>query len=64
VPDYGYYDWLFDPAFQPWLAALNFQIQPVTALSSGCPPDFSCESIFTDEVSVWSSRLVFRLAQE
>lgn len=31
VPDYGYYGWLFDPAFQPWHAALNFQILPVTA---------------------------------
>jgi hypothetical protein len=40
VPDYGYCGWLFDPAFQPWLAALNLQIPPVTASSSCCPPDF------------------------
>lgn len=39
VPDYGYYDWLFDPAFRRFRSALNFSILPVTAKSSGCPPD-------------------------
>jgi hypothetical protein len=37
--DYGYCDWLFDLAFQPFLSALNFSILLVTAKSSSCPPD-------------------------
>jgi hypothetical protein len=40
VPDYGYYNRLFDPAFQHFLPALNLHLMPVTALSSGRPFDF------------------------
>jgi hypothetical protein len=42
--DYGYYNWLFNPALQPFLPALNLPLMPVTALSSGCPPDFFLRS--------------------
>jgi hypothetical protein len=52
APDYGYYDWLFVPAFQSLLPALNFQKLPVTAKSSGCPFDCFFRLIFTDEASV------------
>ncbi|MDP2113992.1 MAG: hypothetical protein Q8K69_08030, partial [Bacteroidota bacterium] len=40
VPDYGYYNWLFNPTFQPFLSALNLSTLPVTAKFSGC--QFDC----------------------
>jgi hypothetical protein len=39
VPDYGYYSWLFDPAFQPLFPAFNLPIWLVTAKLSDCPFD-------------------------
>ncbi|MFA5329868.1 MAG: hypothetical protein WC384_18875 [Prolixibacteraceae bacterium] len=40
VPDYGYYDWLFDRTLQPSLPPFDFLLLPVTAVTSGCPFDF------------------------
>ena len=40
MPDYGYYNWLLDPAFQPNFSTQYLPSMLVTVYSSGCPPDW------------------------